>query len=182
MVLALQASYMWIGDGQSAVGALLLLKDGRYLCLCAHIGEAVGSCEYDSFVVLAGQIDRLKASSSPWLQELRALVPADFWEALQMPISAWRSPPKTSLGTALPPGGVNLRLAFRSLPPNFAVGGALKKYEINHHAWQGFEGDWFCPTRKLSHRIIFDSNALGPGRSSGLRRQRIHQKIDPRFE
>lgn len=31
---------MWIGDGQSAVGALLLLKDGRYLCLCAHIGEA----------------------------------------------------------------------------------------------------------------------------------------------
>ena len=38
---------------------------------------------------------------------------------------AWRSPPKTSLGTALPPGGVNLRLAFRSLPPNFAVGGAL---------------------------------------------------------
>ncbi|CAK9066260.1 Chaperone protein dnaJ 2, partial [Durusdinium trenchii] len=158
MVLALQASYMWIGDGQSAVGALLLLKDGRYLCLCAHIGEAVGSCEYDSFV---GSYTKTADS----LEELRALVPADFWEALQMPISAWRSPPKTSLGTALPPGGVNLRLAFRSLPPNFAVGGALKKYEINHHAWQGFEGDWFCPTRKLSHRIIFDSNALGPGRT-----------------
>lgn len=64
----------------------------------------------------------------------------------------------------------------------FKQRGRLRITDSERDDAQPASGDWFCPTRKLSHRIIFDSNALGPGRSSGLRRQRIHQKIDVLWE
>eukprot|EP00434_Breviolum_minutum_P004650 symbB.v1.2.004100.t1/scaffold231.1/size297012/3 len=152
-VLALQAAWMWIGDGISAVAALLMLKDNTLVSVFARVTEADRRCGYADCIVASIE------TGKTW-EELRSKLSPEFVKALTEPITDWpvgshriEREDRTSL--AFEPKS-SLRLAVGQLMQlencTWTCGEALRKWGIDMQKTSGLEGFWFCPTRALCFR------------------------------
>lgn len=156
-VLALQACYMWIGDGSSSVAALLVLKDNTLVSVFANVREAEGSCEFADAMVASIE------TGKTW-EELQSKLPNEFVQALVKPISEWTFGPHRMTGEDFrkaPPAFTpysSLRVAVMQLigqthDYTWTCGDVLHKRGIDMGHCSAFEGLWFCPTRPLCWRI-----------------------------
>eukprot|EP00438_Fugacium_kawagutii_P035878 Skav204680 [mRNA] locus=scaffold1284:85078:86562:- [translate_table: standard] len=157
-VLALQACYMWIGDGRSTVAALLLMKDNTLVAFFANISEASSSCEFGDATLTS--VERGKT----W-EELKSKFPPEFLDALVKPISDWpighhritfeetrKVPPPFK-----PFSSLRLAVLQLQLPEDdysaWTCGSALNKWKMDTRRCSSLEALWFCPTRPLCFRI-----------------------------